>query len=213
MYSSDEAGMLYSKDKTQFIACPTGYQGSYRIAEGVTEIGGWAFNSCADLVSVEIPTTVKTIGMNAFWECTGLAEITIPASVTEIATCAFGMCTSLKEVYFKGDAPEYNAYADHCFDDMNGTVYYPADNDTWTEDVMKDYGAHLTWIAVDETGAPVEPKEMTQAEFLEALNSAIAAGEKTYQLGQSVVFTDCVRWGNFGWKRAVLGQQWRTNCG
>ena len=50
----------------------------------------------------------------------------------------------LTEIYFTGDAPEIGADA---FKDITATVYYPDDNETWTEEFMQQYGGTLTWAS------------------------------------------------------------------
>jgi len=166
VYSSDAYGMLYNKDKTKFIGCPTGYKGTYAIADSVTEIGGWAFTECVGLTEVEIPSSVKTIGMSAFWGCSGLTEvaipnnvttigatafaecyslshITIPASVTSLQQMSFANCTSLEEVRFVGSAP----YIDYeCFYGTIIKAYYPAGDDTWAEEIEKRHAGTIEWI-------------------------------------------------------------------
>ena len=67
------------------------------IESGVTSIGEYAFNQCANLASVTIPTGVTSIGKSAFSGCSSLTTITIPASVTTIGNGAFGS-TGLTEV-------------------------------------------------------------------------------------------------------------------
>lgn len=64
----------------------------------VGEIGDRAFESCEDIVSVEIPLTVTKIGKHAFGKCGRLESIVIPDSVTEIGSRAFISCESLKDV-------------------------------------------------------------------------------------------------------------------
>ena len=63
--------------------------GDVVIPEGVTSIGGEAFDSCKDLTSITIPNSVKSIGDWAFEICSSLTEITIPESVTSIGYSAF----------------------------------------------------------------------------------------------------------------------------
>lgn len=70
----------------------------------------------------------------------------IPAKVEEIQGFAFADCPSLKEIYFLGDAPQIAASA---FGNANATAYYPADNTTWTETVLDNYGGSISWIAGD----------------------------------------------------------------
>ncbi|MBR7031624.1 MAG: leucine-rich repeat domain-containing protein [Prevotella sp.] len=67
------------------------------IESGVTSIGEYAFNQCANLASVTIPTGVTSIGRSAFEQCSSLTTIDIPVSVTTIGNGAFGR-TGLTEI-------------------------------------------------------------------------------------------------------------------
>ncbi len=67
--------------------------------------------------------------------------------MTSIGWYAFWNCRNLSTITFEGDAP---AIAVTAFYGVTATAYYPADNDTWTEDVMKNYGGTITWVAADE---------------------------------------------------------------
>ena len=70
------------------------------IPEGTTEIIEMAFEDCKNLVSVEIPGSVRVINYGAFYGCTGLTSIVIPEGVEEIWECAFKGCTSLAGATF-----------------------------------------------------------------------------------------------------------------
>ena len=69
------------------------------IEDGVTRIGGWAFEGCSNLTSITIPESVTEIGVLAFDSCCSLTSITIPKSVTEISKFAFKDCSALNSVY------------------------------------------------------------------------------------------------------------------
>ena len=56
--------------------------------EGLTSIGGRAFQNCA-LTEVKLPSTLTKIGNQAFQNCTALVDVLIPSSVTEIGYNAF----------------------------------------------------------------------------------------------------------------------------
>ncbi len=60
----------------------------YAIADGITEIGEFAFARSA-LTSVTIPEGVTRIGYGAFYHCDDLRNVTLPSSVTEIEPYAF----------------------------------------------------------------------------------------------------------------------------
>ncbi|MDE5581720.1 MAG: leucine-rich repeat domain-containing protein, partial [Treponemataceae bacterium] len=71
---------------------------SVSIPDGVTEIGGSAFSGCTSLASVSIPDSVKSIGGEAFTSCIRLASVKIPDNVNTIGSSAFSGCTSLVSV-------------------------------------------------------------------------------------------------------------------
>ena len=105
---------------------------------------------CVSLTNVEIPTSVKSIRSDAFYE-TGLTSITIPSLVTYVGDSVFFGCYSLKTIRFMGSAP---TFGQSVFDGFNRvgvttTAYYPAGDASWTEDVRKDYGGHITWVAYE----------------------------------------------------------------
>ena len=68
------------------------------IKDGVTSIGGGAFDGCSGLTSLTIPNSVTSIGYHAFSYCSGLTSLTIPNSVTSIGERAFDGCSGLTSV-------------------------------------------------------------------------------------------------------------------
>lgn len=64
----------------------------------VTEIGMLAFQGCAGVTSVVIPSSVVTIQESAFYGCTGLTSISLPDNLTTIGGGAFNGCTGLASI-------------------------------------------------------------------------------------------------------------------
>lgn len=64
----------------------------------VVTIGFAAFERCAGMTALTIPSSVTTLRGNAFYRCTGLTSLIIPSNVTSIERSAFGFCTSLTQV-------------------------------------------------------------------------------------------------------------------
>ena len=165
VYSSDEAGLLYDKEKTRLLGCPTGFEGACTVADTVTAIGDRAFIDCVGIMDILLPESVTEIGIAAFQGCTGLERIDIPEKLQKVgmmsfAGCAalkyviipgevmvleqmaFGDCTAMQQIWFTGDAPQIG---EDSFYQVTATAYYPQDNDTWTEEIREDYGGSLTW--------------------------------------------------------------------
>lgn len=111
------------------------------IPNSVTEIGGMGLKDCFSLTSINLPEGLEVIHSLAFDSCTGLAKIEIPASITWIHDNAFMHCDNLNEFVFKGDPPKMF----EAFLDVVAEVWYPADNENWTEDKLQDYAGTLTW--------------------------------------------------------------------
>lgn len=77
---------------------PWNYAEKVIIEDGVTSIGGKAFENCKELTEITLPDGITSIGDSAFSSCTGLTEITIPDSVTIIGSSAFSSCKGLTEI-------------------------------------------------------------------------------------------------------------------
>lgn len=146
-YCSDEFGVLFNKNKTELIAAPKTLE-SYTIPSGVIEIAGYAFYKCSKLIDIVIPEGVEYISDYTFYYCTGLESVTIPDGIKGVGM-SFGGCKNLSRITFEGDAPDRFeiGWSDrYSFEGVTATAYYPAGNDTWTSDVMQDYGGDITWV-------------------------------------------------------------------
>ena len=64
----------------------------------MTTIGGYAFNSCSALESIDLPDGLKSIENATFYNCTSLTSITLPDGLESIGNYAFQSCTSLTTV-------------------------------------------------------------------------------------------------------------------
>ena len=145
-----------------------------KIPGSVTVIDSYAFGRCKKLTGVVLPEGLTAIGHQAFWECAALTEITIPETVTVIGRQAFYKCKNLERIIFRGDAP---SLGDLAFHGTTANVYYPANNPTWTDEVMADQYSKLTWIPY----APLSFTDVTLGEFYYdsvawAVNQGITSG-------------------------------------
>ena len=83
------------------------------IEDGVTSIGGGAFNNCTGLKSITIGDSVSYIGPDAFYKCSSLPSVTIPPSVTRIGDRAFYDCSALRSVHISDLKAWCNIYFDN----------------------------------------------------------------------------------------------------
>lgn len=75
------------------------------IPEGVTSLGDYAFYGCDNLVSVSLPSTLKSIGKGAFGNCTELRTLNLsPTKITEIPQRAFAGSVNLESVILPASA-------------------------------------------------------------------------------------------------------------
>ncbi|MBQ5969879.1 MAG: leucine-rich repeat domain-containing protein [Clostridia bacterium] len=86
IFCSDDAGVLYNKEKTNLIQYPLGREET----------------------SFAIPDTVNTVSQSAFTG-SNLTEITIPTGVLYINEGAFDGCEALKDVYYAGTQAQWEA--------------------------------------------------------------------------------------------------------
>ncbi len=60
------------------------------------EIGKFAFTNCSGLVSIDLPSGLKTIDLSAFQNCSSLTELNIPDAIEQIGENVFCGCDNLE---------------------------------------------------------------------------------------------------------------------
>lgn len=147
---------------------------SVTLSNSITSIGYGMFYRCLRLSSIDIPNGVVSIEGRAFSDCSALTSITIPNSVTSIED-AFVRCSGLESIYFKGNAP---LFVKDSFYVVTADAYYPANDATWTEEILQNYGGTITWKSYDPANeeipdtkntvsADAEIKEVTRVQMLQ----------------------------------------------
>lgn len=68
------------------------------LSNNLTEMGDYAFNGCKNLVSVDIPASLKEIPIHAFYWCIALSSVTLHEGLEVIGASAFGVCRSLSSI-------------------------------------------------------------------------------------------------------------------
>ena len=118
LYTQDDVNYLIAPDNTAMVmgvnsafsrlVIPKEVNGAI-----VTAIDASAFENDLNLMSVELPDTIKEIGAMAFYYCENLDEIILPDGLETIGFMAFTGCDSLKEVNLGSSLKEigYEAFA------------------------------------------------------------------------------------------------------
>lgn len=118
-YYLAENGVLFNKDKTRLMYCPSKMQGGYNIPPSVMVLAVDAFYNCNRLNSISIPSSVTTIEEWVFENCSGLNTISIPSSVNAIGNYAFYNCTGLNSIYAHRPVPVDFTTSNNVFDYVN----------------------------------------------------------------------------------------------
>ena len=134
---------------------------SVRIPDSVTSIGDSAFYNCTGLTEINYNAKAVTdlsSSSNVFWRA-GTAgsgiKVTFGEEVKKVPDYLFSTQYSsyfpkIREIVFVGNTP---AIGSKSFNGVTTSAYYPYGNDTWTSEVMKGYGGHITWIPYSDAEA------------------------------------------------------------
>ena len=118
-------GLLQSEEAALVTDLGTLFQGNTEITSfnelqyftSLTSIGQSAFQGCANLDSITLPTGLTAIGVNAFNGCTNLQSIVIPEGVTSLRNGVFANCASLTTIEIPSSVTE-----------IQGAVFYGCTN-------------------------------------------------------------------------------------
>ena len=106
------------------------------INEGVTSIGGSAFENCYYLSNVQLPNSLTLINYSVFEGCTSLTSVTIPDGVKRIHNSAFEGCKRLTSFSVNEGNSNYSSQDGVLFNkDKTEIIQYPIGNERTTYDI------------------------------------------------------------------------------
>ena len=88
-------GILFSKDTSTIVECPTGKRGTISLPENTKHLAQLAFAYCQSITDVILPEGLSSIGYYGFIYDDCLNNIVIPSTVSFIGDGPFGGCTAL----------------------------------------------------------------------------------------------------------------------
>lgn len=115
-------GVLYTKDMTTLLCCPTAYEGEkeFVVPETVTTIGRSAFSDCK-FEKISLPEGLRSIERHAFLKAESLKEIvsykgektynSLPEGLETIGIDAFNYASGLTYLYIPSSIKEIGAYS------------------------------------------------------------------------------------------------------
>ena len=164
-------GVVYSKDMSSLVYCPTAKKGTLEIPEGVTFISYDAFES-SSLDNVVFPNSLQTIETNGFAK--QLNVVDLGSNVKDVQSDAFRQHFYAYDEGNKGYTPAHlivrggqnGSYADTKYASIQQTAYF---------------GEGMTSLKFDQTGAPgvlVVPGSLASLDL--SGNAANPAGVTVY---------------------------------
>ena len=121
-YSSVD-GVLFNKNQTTLIYCPTSKTGRYTIPSSVTSIRFFAFSNCKGLTSISIPFSVTSIEDDAFYACENLKSIyaypTTPVDLIDSDYAFYGVDKTTCTLYVPKNSLDLYKTADQWQDFVN----------------------------------------------------------------------------------------------
>ena len=115
---------LLSIPKYAFSSCKN--LRSFEIPATLESIGDFAFENCHAITELIIPDGVRTIGKEAFNNCDTLVNIQIGSTAESIGTEAFGNCNKLQSIYVSDGNQFYTSDKNGIFYDINKTILFVA---------------------------------------------------------------------------------------
>lgn len=129
VFSSDDFGVLYNKDKTTLIGYPSKNNRSrFVVPDSVKNISGYAFYGCDNLEEIILPNNLKVIDGDAFRYCDKLTSITLPESLLSIYISAFDDCENLNDIYFLGSEDGWKYIVNDIDAEINATIHFAKEN-------------------------------------------------------------------------------------
>lgn len=96
-----------------------------------------------DLEGFDLSNTVETDHM--FHDCIGIKDLVFRSSV-KVGEWMFAGCESLESIVFQGDSL---GFAENAFVGSSVTIYYPAQNASWSDAAGNSYGGEVMWVESD----------------------------------------------------------------
>ena len=113
-------GIVYSKDRSALLICPSGKSDFEAFPENIRTIEKYAFYGCNCISCFDIPEGVQFIRSSAFYSCNQLRSVMLPRSTISFEKDSFDDCEQLKNFTapegfdFPGEILDSNVIITYC---------------------------------------------------------------------------------------------------
>ncbi len=121
------------------------------LPKSLKSIGEDAFYECGNLTDIEwasndVNLTIEDIGASAFQKCASLEKVTLPSSLKSIGANAFAACSKLVEIESKINSNPLPVIDNTVFPNYSATLYVPfgMEEAYSTAEVWKLFGNHIS---------------------------------------------------------------------
>lgn len=180
---------------------------SIAIPAAVNEIDTGALNNCTNLSSILVDEGNEYYcnddnGVLYNKEKTTLIQVpgtisgtySVPDTITRIENGAFSN-SGVNKIIFSDNAPniaelflggpmEHECIFPGAFSNITATAYYPATNNTWTEEVLQDYGGNITWVPYEPEEPEVAPGNVDGNDSVDYFDAMIVIQYFTGMIGE-----------------------------
>ncbi len=197
VFSSDDSGVLYNKDKTELLFYPVANDAAaYSVAEKVEKIADSTFSMSKNVKTIILGDNVKEIGNNAFMGSRSLETVKIGKGVNKIGNQAFNWCEKLTSITIDAGNSVYES-------DSDGVLY----NKGKTEIIKYPEGNVKTAFAV-----PSGIKAIRTHAFLNSANIKSVSFPKSIETIEASAFSGCTAITDVSyagseeeWKKVTIG--------
>ncbi|MBR3589200.1 MAG: leucine-rich repeat domain-containing protein [Clostridia bacterium] len=176
VFSSDNEGVLYNKDKTELLFYPVANDAAtYSVSEKVEKIADDTFSMSQNVKTIILGDNVKEIGNNAFMGSRSLEAVKIGKGVNKIGNQAFNWCEKLTSITVTAGNSVYES-------DSDGVLY----NKGKTEILKYPEGNSKTAFAV-----PSGIEAIRTHAFLNSENIVSVSFPKSLETIEASAFSGC----------------------
>lgn len=187
-YTSED-GIIYSKDKSKLLSCPSGKEGVLDIPEGLTEIGDYSVYYAGNITEVTIPEGVSRIGEGAFGDCSSLTKVQLPESLKSIESFAFYNDNNLTEIYIPQGVTEIG---ENVFSNTESLIIY-GEEGSYAQEYAESQNIRFLTEKITETTESEEtgiPETSASTPQSTAAEESEPATTKTNDPAETTVTTD-----------------------